>query len=92
MSSDAIEGERSYLESTPNLSPSMPTLDIEYEPISKPILQHYGLFYVISPRPPDYSRNLSRYPMHRNHQDHIEVREEQHPWLESIKNLCAIAI
>jgi len=30
--------------------------------------------------------------MHRNHQDHIEDREEQHPWLESIKNLCAIAI
>jgi len=27
--------------------------------------------------------------MHRNHQDHIE---EQHPWLESIKNVCAIAI
>jgi len=30
--------------------------------------------------------------MHRNHQGHIEDREEQHSWLESIKNLCAIAI
>jgi len=63
----------------------MPTLDIEYEPI----LAHNGLFYTLSPKPPDDSRNPSRYPMHRNRQDH---RGEQHPWLESIKNLCAIAI
>jgi len=91
-SSDVIEGERSHLEATLILSPSMPTLDIEYEPISKPILDHYGLFYALSPKTPDDSRNPSRYPMHRNHQDHIEDREEQHPWLETIKNLCAIAI
>jgi len=70
----------------------MPTLDIEYEPISKSILDHYGLFYALSPKPPDDYRNPSRYHMHRNHQDHIEDREEQHPWLESIKNQCAIAI
>jgi hypothetical protein len=92
MSSDAIEGERSHLEATLILSRSMPTLDIEYKPISKPIHGHYGLFYALSPKPPDDSRNPSRYHMHRNHQDHIEDREEQHPWLESIKNLCAIAI
>jgi len=67
----------------------MRTLELEYKPISKPILEHYGLFYALSPKPPDDSRNPSRYPMHRNHQDYIE---EQHPWLESIKNLCAIAI
>jgi len=70
----------------------MPTLDIEYKPISKPILDHYGLYNALSPKPLDDSRNPSRYPMHRNHQDHIEDREEQHSWLESIKNLFAIAI
>jgi len=91
ISSDAIEGEQSHLETTLILSPSMPTLDIEYKPISKPILDHYGLYYAPSPKPPDNSRNPSRYPMHRNHQDHIEDKE-QHPWLESTKNLCAIAI
>ena len=47
MSSDAIEEERSHLEDTLILSPSMPTLDIEYEPISKPIFDHYGLFYAL---------------------------------------------
>jgi len=92
MSSDAIEGEQSHLEATLIISPCMPTLDIEYEPISKPILDHYGLYYALSPKPPNDSRNPSRYPMHRNHQGHIEDREEQHPWPESIKNLCAIAI
>jgi len=92
ISSDAIEGEQSHLEATVILSPSMPTLDIEYKPMSKPILDQYGLFYALSPKPPDDSRNPSRYPMHRNHQDHMEDRGEQHPWLESIKNLCAIAI
>jgi len=92
MPSDDIEGERSHLEATLILSPYMPTLDIEYEPISKPILDHYGLFYALSPKPPDDSRYPSRYPIHWNHQDHMEDREEQHPWLESIKNLCAIAI
>ena len=89
MSSDAIKGERSHLETTLILSPSIPTLDIENEPISNPIIDHYGLFYALSSKPPDDSRNSSRYPMHRNHQGHMK---EQHPWLESIKNICAIAI
>jgi len=92
MSSAAIEGEQSHLEATLILFPSMPTLELEYESISKPILDHYVLFYALSPKPPDDSRNPSRYPMHRNHQDYIEDREEQHLWLESIKNLCVIAI
>jgi len=60
MSIDAI-GLWSYLEATLILSPSMPTLDIEYEPVFKPILDYYGLFYALSPKPPDDSRNPSRY-------------------------------
>ena len=36
--------------------------------------------------------NLSRQPMHKSHQDHTEDREEQHQWLEGIKNPCAITI
>jgi hypothetical protein len=31
-------------------------------------------------------------PTHRNHLDHKGDQEEQHQWLKSIKNLCAIAI
>ena len=34
ISSDALEGEPSHLEATPILSPSMPTLDVLFEPIS----------------------------------------------------------
>ena len=36
--------------------------------------------------------NLSRHPMRKSHQDHKEDREEQHKWLEGIKNPCAITI
>ena len=36
MSSETIEGEPSYLEAIPILSPSMPILDISSEHISKP--------------------------------------------------------
>ena len=79
ISSDAIEGEQSHLETTLILSPYMAALDIEYEPISKPILDCSDLFYALSPKPPDDSRHLFRYPMHRNHQVHIEDQEEQHP-------------
>jgi hypothetical protein len=48
MSSDAIEGEKSHLESTPIFSLSMPTLDIKFEPIFKPILDPYESFYALS--------------------------------------------
>jgi len=72
MSSDDIEGEQSHLEATLILSTSMPTLDIEYKPIFKPILDHYGLFNALSPKQLDDSRDPSRYPMHRNHQGHME--------------------
>jgi len=30
--------------------------------------------------------------MHKSHQDHKDDREEQHQWLEGIKNPCAITI
>jgi hypothetical protein len=87
MSSDATEGERSHLESTPIISPSMPTPDIKF----KPILDPYDS-YAPSPKTHDDSRNPSTHPTHRNHLDHKGGREEQHQWLKSIKNLCVIAI
>ena len=48
MSSDAIEGEPSHLEDTPILSPSMPTLDVLFEPISQPILDPDNPSYALS--------------------------------------------
>jgi hypothetical protein len=48
MSSDAIEGEQSHLESTPIFSLSMPTLDMKFEPIFKPILDPYESSYALS--------------------------------------------
>jgi hypothetical protein len=53
----------------------MTTLDDFYEPTIEPILDHYGLFYALSLKPLDDSRNPSRYLMHKNHQDHIEDLE-----------------
>jgi hypothetical protein len=41
MSSDAIEGEQSHLESTLIFSLSMPTLDMKFKSIFKPILDPY---------------------------------------------------
>ena len=38
MSNDAIEGGLSHLEANPIFSPSIPTLDVLFEPISQPIL------------------------------------------------------
>ena len=61
-------------------------------PPLNPSLTPYDSFYALSPKPPDDPRNPCTYPMHRNHREHIEDLEEQHPWLENIKNLCAIAI
>jgi hypothetical protein len=81
MSSDAIEGEKSHLESTPIFSLSMPTPNMKF----KPILDPYDSSY-------DDPRNSLRHLEHRIHQDHKEDREEQHQWQKSIKNLCAISI
>jgi hypothetical protein len=92
MLSDAIEGERNHLESTPIFSPSMPSPDVKFEPIFKLILDPYDSPYSLFPKTHGDPRNPLRYPMYRNHLDHKKDREEQHQWLKSIKNLCAIAI
>jgi hypothetical protein len=49
MLSDAIEGDQSHLESTPIFSLSMPTLDMKFEPIFKPILDPDESAYALSP-------------------------------------------
>ena len=86
MSSDAIEGEPSHLEATPILSPSMPTLDVLFEPISQPILDPDDPSYALSPKSHDDPRNPLRQPKYRNHEDHKDDQEEQQQWLECIKN------
>jgi len=90
--SDAIEGEQSHLENNLIFSPSMPTFDNLFEPIFKPILEPNNLYSSLSLEPPDDPMNLSRHPMHKSHQDNKEDREEQHQWLEGIKNPCGITI
>ena len=49
----------------------------------QPILNNF--YYALEH--PDNPMNLSRHPMHKK-----EDREEQHQWLEGIKNPCAITI
>ena len=58
----------------------------------QPILELNNFYYALSLEPPDDPMNLSRHPMYKCHQDHKEDREEQHQWLEGIKNPCAITI
>ena len=53
MTSDAIEGEPSHLEANPIFSPSMPTTNISFEPISKPILDPDDPSYALSPESHD---------------------------------------
>jgi hypothetical protein len=72
MLSDAIEGEQNHLESTPIISPSMPTPDIKF----KPILDPYDSPYALPPKIHGDPRNPPRYPMYRNHLDHKKDREE----------------
>ena len=60
MSSDAIEGESSYLEANPIFSPSMPTLDVSSEPIFQPILDPNDPSYALSPQSHDDPRNPLR--------------------------------
>ena len=92
MSSDAIEGEPSYLEANPIFSPSMPTLDVSSEPIFEPILNPNDPSYALSPQSHDDPWNPLRQPKHRNHEGHKEDQEEQQQWLEDIKNVCVVAI
>ena len=77
MSSDAIEGEPSHLEANPIFSPSIPTLDVLFEPISQPILDPDDPSYALSPKTPDDPRNPLRQLKHRSHEGHKEDQEEQ---------------
>ena len=77
MSSDAIEGEPIHLEANPIFSPSMTTLDVLSEPISKPILDPDDPFYALSPKSHDDPRNPLRQPKHRDHEGHKDDQEEQ---------------
>ena len=92
MSSDAIEGEPSHSEVNPIFSPSMPTTDISFEPISEPILDLNESPDVLFPESHDDPRNLLRHPKHRSHEDNKEDQEEQQQWLEDIKNSYAILV
>ena len=74
MSSDAIEGELSHL-ANHIFSPSMPTLDVSFEPISKPILDPDDSPYDLSPQSHDDPRNPLRQLKHRSHQDHKDDRK-----------------
>jgi hypothetical protein len=77
MSSDAIEGEPSYLEVNPIFSPSMFVLDILSKPISQPILDPYDLPHALSPKSHDDPRNLLRKLKHMSHEDHKDDQEKQ---------------
>jgi hypothetical protein len=92
MSNEPIEGEPSHLEAISIFFPSMLTLDVSSEPISKPILDPNDSLYALFPESYDNPRNMPRHPKHRSHESHKEDQEEQQQWLEDIKNLCAIAI
>ena len=78
MSSDPIEGEQSHFEANPIFSPSMPTIDISFEPISKLILDLDDHTYALSPESHDDPRNPLRHPKHRiAHENYKDDQEEQ---------------
>jgi len=68
MSSETIEGEPSYLEAIPILSPSMPILDVSSEHISKSILNPDHPSYALSSKSHDDPTNPLRHPKHRSHE------------------------
>jgi hypothetical protein len=70
----------------------MPTLDVSSEPISKPILDPNDSIYALFPESYDDPRNPPRHLKHRSDEGHKEDQEEQHQWLEDIKNLYVVAI
>ena len=82
MFSDATKGKPSHLEATPIFSPSIPTLDVLFEPILDPGDPSYAL----SPKSHDDPRNPLRQSKHRSHKDHKDDQEGQRQWLECIKN------
>ena len=61
MSSKPIDGEPSHLEVIPIFSPSMPTLDVLFEPISQPILDPDDPSYAFSSKSHDDPRNPLRH-------------------------------
>ena len=89
MSSDPIEGEQSHFEANPIFSPSMPTIDISFEPISKLILDLDDPTYALSPESHDDPINPQRHPKHRGREDHKKDQEEQRQWLEDVRNSYA---
>ena len=91
MSSETIEGEPSYLEAIPILSPSMPILDVSSEHISKPIVDPDDPSYALSSKSYDDPINPLRHPKHRSHEGQKDDQEEQWHWLECIKNSYAVA-
>jgi hypothetical protein len=86
MFSDAIEGEPSHLEVNPTFSPSMPTLDVLFDPIFQPILDPDDISYALFPKSHDDPKNILRQQNHRNHEGYKDGQEEQRQWQECIKN------
>jgi hypothetical protein len=76
ISSNVIEGELSHL-ANPTFSPSISTLNVSSEPISKSILDPDDPSYTLSPKSHDDPRNLLRQPKHRSHEGHKDDQEEQ---------------
>ena len=58
-------------------TPSMPTLDVLFEPISQPILDPDDPSYALSPKSHDDPRNPLRQLKYRNHEDRKDDQEEQ---------------
>ena len=86
MSSDAIEGGPSHLEATTIFPPSMPTLDVSFNPI----LDLDDPSYALSPKSHDDPRNPLRQPKNRSYEDYKNDQEEPRQWLEDVKNSYAI--
>jgi hypothetical protein len=90
MSSNAIEGEPSHSEDTSILSPSIPTLDVLFGPISQSILHLDDPSIALSPKPHNDPRNPLRQTKHRSDEDHKDDQEWLRQWLECMKNAYAI--
>ena len=76
MSSDAIEGELSHLVNS-IFSPSIPILDVLFEPISQPILNPNDPSYALFPKSHDDPRNPLKQSKHRSHEDHKDDQDGQ---------------
>ena len=76
MYSDAIEGEPNHLEANPIFSPSIPTLDVLFEPISQHILDPDDPSYALSPKTHDDPRNPLIQPKYRNLEDRKDDQED----------------